>query len=142
MSNVSFEVKGLKELNAKLKSIGPFVRDKVLSSAVNSGAQIIKRDAIARAPLDTGTLKRSIYVKRISERGNNEAAYIVGVRKGKKFRKKNQDAFYWTFVEFGTKHFAAMPFLRPAFEANKEAALDKIKKTLAVGVDKFAAKKP
>lgn len=34
------------------------------------------------------------------------------------------DAYYWLFVEFGTAKMPARPFLRPAFEASKERAVD------------------
>jgi HK97 gp10 family phage protein len=48
---------------------------------------------------------------------------------GKK-RDVDRDSFYWKFLEFGTNKMAARPFLRPAFEANKEGAIEAIGKSL------------
>jgi len=44
------------------------------------------------------------------------------------------DVYYWRFVEFGTAKMAARPFLRPAFEAQKQNALEVFQTVLADGV--------
>lgn len=133
---VKAEIHGLEELNRKLRALGPFIRGRVLGGAVNAGAQVIRKAAVENAPIDSGRLKEAVFVKRMTDRNFPNAQYIVGVRSGKRMKKSGKDAFYWKFVEFGTKHMAARPFLVPAFDTRKEEAADKIKDRLRDGIKK------
>lgn len=63
-------------------------------------AEMIRERAKFRAPVDTGALRRSITVVRAGK-----LRYVV---------KTGVD--YAGFVEFGTRHMAAQPFLGPALE--------------------------
>ena len=60
-------------------------------------------------------------------------------RVGKTYQTRGL-AYYWRFLEFGTSKLSAKPFLRPAFEAKKDAAVDAIKAKLAEAIEKTAAK--
>lgn len=141
-------VKGLRELSEALKELPQRIARNALRQSVAAGASIIRNDAKARAPVSTqapapgdplpGTLKRSILIKHVPERsGVSSQTFIVGVRSGKRYRNqgkkgnRSQDAYYWRWVEFGTVKMSARPFLRPAFEANKQAAVDAIAQYLA-----------
>ncbi len=112
------------------------------------GAVVIRDEAKTRAPVSTtppapgdplpGTLKRSIVIKHDKDRSSlTSQTYVVAVRHGKKYRNqgkkgnRSQDAYYWRWVEFGTVKMAARPFMRPAFEAQKEAAVQEIARVLA-----------
>src|SRR5574337_1230655 len=72
--------------------------------------------------------------------------FFVGVRKGKKYRNQGKsgnlsmDAYYASWVEFGTSKMAARPFMRPGFEAKKNAAVEAIKDYLAKRIPEEAAK--
>jgi len=46
------------------------------------------------------------------------------------------DFFYAHFIEFGTAKMAAKPFMRPAFDTNKERAVEVMKTTLAKGIER------
>jgi HK97 gp10 family phage protein len=152
-------VKGLRALSEALKELPRRIARNALRQSVAAGAAIIRHDAKSRAPIATappapgdplpGTLKRSIYTKHIPERsGVDSQTYVVGVRQGKKYRKqgkkgnRSQDAYYWRWVEFGTIKMSARPFLRPAFEANKEAAIKAIAAYLARRIPEEAANLP
>lgn len=63
-------------------------------------AQELRTEAVKAAPVDTGRLRQSIGVKQIG-RGH----YRVGT-----------NVKYAPFVEFGTRHTRAQPFMRPAAE--------------------------
>ena len=130
---------GFKELAEALKKLGPKVAKNGLRRATSAGAAIVRNDARKRAPVDTGEMKRDIMMKREKDvRGGDTtgAVYTVFVRSGKKSRlagkarNVERDSYYWKFVEFGTAKMPARPFLRPAFEANKEAAVEAIGKSL------------
>jgi HK97 gp10 family phage protein len=63
--------------------------------------------------------------------------FFVTVRHGKKYRKQgkkgtlSQDAWYWRFLEFGTRKMRAQPFLRPALEAKRREAVQAMKDRLS-----------
>ncbi len=132
----SQHVKGLSDLVAAMNGLPDKVRVNGLRRAVSSGAVIVRNDARARAPVDTGEMRKDIQVKRERVPDAYVATYSVHVRSGKRSRLSgrardvDKDSFYWKFVEFGTAKMAAQPFLRPAFEAKKQEAADKIISTL------------
>ena len=102
---------------------------------------------IATAPLGgdqppPGTLKRSIIMKQIPEQSDaQKQVFFVAVRHGKKYRNQgkrgnlSQDAWYWRFLEFGTRKMAARPFLRPALESRRREAVDAIKQRLSERIE-------
>ena len=141
-------IKGLSELSAALKELPNRIARNALRQSVARGAVVIRDEAKARAPVSTtppapgdplpGTLKRSIVIKHDKDRSSlTSQTYVVAVRHGKKYRNqgkkgnRSQDAYYWRWVEFGTVKMAARPFMRPAFEAQKEAAVQEIARVLA-----------
>src|SRR5450830_714100 len=123
-----------------MKELPDRIAKNVLRGSVAAGAAVIRNEAKARAPVYTGsvsaghpppgTLKRAIYQKQIPERSSNiQQTFFVGVRKGKKYQKqgkngdKSQDAFYASWVEFGTSKQPGHPYMRPAYEGKKSAAV-------------------
>lgn len=127
---VSVQVMGLKEVEKKMRSLGPDIARKALRGALAAGAKVIKQDVIARAPVDTGRVRRAVYVKRMTKTGPLKENFIVGVRNGKELQKRDLDAWYWKFSEFGTKFMSRQSFVAPAFESKKNAALDRIREVL------------
>ena len=139
-SAMSVEVTGLKELAEKLAQMGPRLERNGLRAAVSAGAEVIRKEARARAPVATGTLRRAFYKKQIREQsGQKQQTFFVGVRSGKRYAPKGQDAYYWRFQEFGTAKMPARPFLRPAFESKKNEAVEAMKKKLRDRIEQLAA---
>lgn len=158
MANASMRIEGLADLQRALKELPERLQKKALATAVAKGARVIGRDAQSRVPVlkkfdsrrTPGLLKRLIRVSR-GVRRTTEAAAFVSVRRmnrkqiarfkaktGYKGADNPFDPFYWRFVEFGTSKMAAQPFLRPAFEAQKELAARTIGDELAVAIEKEA----
>lgn len=155
--SISFTVEGLKELDRLLRALPEKVAGNALATAVSAGARVIRDEAIARAPVDTGALKSQIFTKRLRSSSAAEKMSIVGVRGGlakyantKKNRRSGKagqayktdgKTFYWKFIEFGTSKMAAKPFLRPAFDAKEHEAVkamtdkldERIQKAIAEG---------
>lgn len=157
------QVLGLQQLNRALLQIVPeHFRSPVLQKALLAGAKPIVSNAEARAPRRTGTLAAAIfsYKDRKGSTATFESRFLA-VRSGKKTLKGHDDAAYWRFIEFGRGEvvvkkakvlgtpasgffgksvaaYPAHPFLRPAFESNKEAALLEITKVLAAELDSAA----
>jgi hypothetical protein len=115
-----------------------------------------------------GTLRRSIITKFIKEQSTYyRRVYFVTVRHGKKYQKQgkkgnlSQDAYYWKWVEFGHYYVArasgktaraprrrdavaagkfvpAQPFMRPAFQAKRQTAVDAITEKLRANIERHA----
>jgi len=74
---------------------------KLAAEAVESAALQTEALAKAAAPVDTGFLRSSIQ----AEKGDSDLTWEVGVT-----------AEYGIFLEYGTVHMAARPYLTPAVE--------------------------
>jgi HK97 gp10 family phage protein len=128
---ISLKAKGFSELESTLRRLPVRLARRSLSSAVGAAATVVAAEARRRAPVDTGRLRSNIYRFKLRGRQTDHSvAYGVSVRtKGKSGTAKN--AFYWRFVEFGTRFVRARPFLRPGFEASKGRAVAKMREQLA-----------
>lgn len=139
---INTEITGLAELRQTLAALPDALKSRALKGMVATGASIIKNEAIAKAPMYTGavskghpppgTLKSAIYQTRLTQFCTPvEEVWKVDVRKGKRYQSQkrggaevNVDAYYASWVEYGTVKMGARPFMRPAFEAKKEAAVN------------------
>lgn len=165
-NTINLKLIGVKELEDKLKGLGPKVAKRILRGAVQSGANPIVKAARAKVPVRFGLLKKCLGVKTKTYK-NGTVASIIGPRWG--FRQtvdgQPQDpGNYAHLVEFGTaahmihaypgkvlkvgdKGFAyfvrnpgtkAHPFLRPAMDENKFTAIVNIRERLAKGIEREA----
>ena len=152
MVDLSLKVLGLKELSSQLDALPLRVAQRILGKAVSAGARIVREEAIARAPVDTGALRSQIFTKRERSESAYEKTTIVGVknglarygntaanrrmnRAGKEY-KVDGKTFYWKFLEFGTHKMKAHPFLRPAFDEKQWEAVRVIQESLEKNLDK------
>jgi HK97 gp10 family phage protein len=162
MAKTTVQIEGLADLKRRLEALPKEVGAKgggPARAALFRGAKVIRDQAIANAPRETGFLISQIAALRSRNPriyGATEM-YSVGVKLGKARRyantKRNRgkqrvgktynvegNAFYWRFIEFGTEKRGATPFLRPAFESRKEDALDTIVRELGAGIDRAVRK--
>lgn len=147
-----FKVDGLAELAKALRELPDRVAKNGLRVSVYAGAKVIRDEARMRAPKAAevlgpnqpppGTLKRSVIMKQIPELSSlTRQTFFVTVRHGKKYRKQgkkgnlSQDAWYWRFVEFGTRKMRARPFLRTALEAKRREAVQAMKDRLSERIE-------
>jgi HK97 gp10 family phage protein len=136
-TKATVKIEGLRELGLALKELDSRVQKRIARSATAAGARVIASEARARVPVNTGNVKKNIRTANLKpiQPGLQESA--VGVRvKG----KTKESAFYWTFLEFGTAKMPAKPFIRPAFEAKKQEAAERMKEQLQKRIDAEAAK--
>lgn len=136
-------ISGVHELSRFLRELPKKTIKKALKSAVNAGAEPIKKAARRLAPKDTGTLKKAVAKKvKVYPSGNavavigaNRAVRVPSTRKGK---KEFVPANYIHLIEYGTKPHAqpkhwlfkaqghpgakANNFLERAYDANKNQA--------------------
>jgi len=136
---------GFAEMAKKLRDFGPRVGRKHLRASTSKGAAVIKKKARALARVDTGEMRKDIQQKREKTQGDHIASYSVYTRSGKrsrlsgKARNVDKDSFYWKFLEFGTAKMEAKPFMVPAYETEKENAVDEIGNELGKRIQQEAA---
>ncbi len=135
---LTVEITGLKELERKMIALGPKISRKALKSALVAGAKVIQEVAQQRAPVKSGRLRRAMYVKRINKPNPYAENVIFGVRHGSKMQKRDLDAYYWSFLEFGTKYIKAMAFVRNAFKIAKLRAVERVKEVLTKKITALA----
>lgn len=135
-------ITGMPELLRRLRSMPEAIQTKVARGAVATAAAVIKNEAILRAPYYSGpvgknhpppgTLRNAIYQMRITaESTPTLETWLVSARKGNKAAEKGMDAYYASWVEYGTVKMSARPFMRPAFESKKEAAVEAMRGYIA-----------
>lgn len=137
MAKTTVRVEGLQELQRRLRALGAEIEQRIAFGAVLAGANLIKKEAIALAPVAAGNLKRNIVNKRVPK-GQRQmtAEYVVTVR-GKE--KHDFASRYGAIQEFGSVKQPPQPFMRPAFEREKGFAVAKIKEVLLKRIAKAEA---
>lgn len=98
---------GLPQLQAKLRAL-PVIADRAAKVGRGQGANRVAAEAQSRVPVRTGATRASIAV---TVAGEGEAVVA------------SQAA---VFLEFGTVHMAAQPFLVPAFEQERDQVVEDI----------------
>lgn len=142
----SVKLQGANAFKSTLRKMSKGVRGAVVREAARSGGALLKQEIKSRAPVRAsggfkksgkgqlrrpGFLKRSIGMDVKSK--PSEARAKIGPKKL---------AFYALFVEYGTKHAPAHPFMRPAFDSKSIAAGDKSISVFVKFLAKFNRKFP
>lgn len=149
------QVEGLQELDRKLKAIAEEYGDKAakspIRSALRKAGKVLQQRAQQRVRVKTGTLKENIIVtnERKPRLGQLEVKVTVRSKaKGYKDNARNRrngrigksykdygPLYYARFLEFGTSHQPAYPFLRPAFEESKSSLPNMIRDDLSAAIE-------
>lgn len=145
-------ITGAREMEAVLRQLPQHIAKQALTKALRAAAEPILDEARALAPVgqeskgrvrlrttrrgkvaiaNYGKLKLSLRIATVPASQTPHSA-TVAVSVGK--------AFWGLFVEFGTRFMSARPFLRPAFEAKKTEALNRLGKALGDEIEKAATK--
>lgn len=108
----SAQFEGLDFVKHQLKGFLPRESKAILRRATAKIAATVRNDIRRQAPRKSGTLRKAIKSRR--RRGSrNTIEAAVFITHG---RDAKHDAFYWRFLEHGTKDHSATPFIGPAFE--------------------------
>lgn len=139
---------GTKELQEDLKQLKKLLSYvKVMSRAARTAFRPVLDSARAKAPVDTGLLRRRIKMRTVAPPGG-EPVVAVGLVLGKHPKslrgKTRAEARNWAWYEKGipSRGIAPQPFLRPALDANREQVVKLFKEMLAKEIEKaFRGKK-
>lgn len=104
-------------MRRRIQAVGRIVDGPALENAVRAGADPIKEEAASKAP---ESVAREMMVE-ISRTGSNEVRADIG---------PSDVAWHAGFVELGTRNNAAKPFLRPAFDQERDRTIREIGRNL------------
>lgn len=128
-----FKIEGLRELDQAMVSLGKVAAKNVARRTLKKAAEPIRNAAAQGAPEETGDLIKSVSVSTRNPRKNRKVSPIeVHVGPGRMPRAHLQ--------EFGSRHHAAQPFMRPAWDGNKAKALGIIRDELATEIKAAAGR--
>lgn len=140
------QVQGLKELQVAMRDLPRKLQRSTIQKALRAAALPMRDDARSRVPVNTGAVRRQIVVQRsrLFTGKNGIFGVVLRVRAiNKRMRAKGvADPFYWKFLEFGTSKMPAQPFMRPAFEGNKQRALDVLTSSIRTGIEAIVKELP
>lgn len=130
MIDTRLDFSGLLDLSDDLNALSKAENRKVMRDATRAAATVFKDEAVKRAPVRTGKLKKNIVVMTQRDRNGNisSGVHIRGTnpRTGGSdttMKANNpRNAFYWRFLELGTSTQAPVPFVRPAYDSRQEDA--------------------
>lgn len=136
---VTVSLAGMAELERKFKELAKAARGEILAKAVEEASRIMVAKAKELAPVRTTELARK------PKPGNLRRAIRSATPEIKPYSatggvEVGPGAFYWKFVERGTKSRSAKPFLRPAVELTKREAGQKAREVIRAEILKAAAK--
>ena len=150
--SVEVQIHGIDELNRKLKLLTSSKAAKRIARKAARQAMNIVRDAArvnAKTIDDPETVEKiwkNITVSGGKTRNQNEIVMRVGVRGGASFSNKNPpkvsggDTRHWRWIEYGSAHNVAVPFMRPALNNNIQEVTNKFSSVFEAELDKELAK--
>jgi HK97 gp10 family phage protein len=143
---VSIRIRGAREVLEAMQQLPRKLDRRLLNRGLLAGARLTRDEAKRLAPVlqgidrrrRPGMLRNAIRAAAVRPAHHAATVWVrvrgLTRRQIASFRRKSgragalnpNDPFYWRFVEFGTSRMAAKPFLRPAFETTKHAAVAEI----------------
>jgi HK97 gp10 family phage protein len=149
MIETSIDFSALNSIARDLEMLSKAENNKVLRDATRAGAQVIREEVIAKAPVKTGKTRKNVVVVTQKSRRRGEISSGVHIR-GVNPLTGNSDtsmrasdpknAFYWRFVELGTVNAPAHPFVRPAYDAREAEAAQAVINQANAAIDKVLTK--
>lgn len=159
---MKISLQGARDLDRALSDLTRAAAKGVARRALKKAAEPMRAAAEGDAPERKGKLKAAIQTSGRAKGGNAGAqAFGAALRAGMSSADARQaaraanreasgsvilymgvtsDVGQGVLQEFGTAHHAAQPFMRPAWDANKQGALQTIMDELRIEIDKSVAR--
>jgi len=149
-------LQGLDDVLRKLKELPPEIVSKrggPVAAALRKGGNVIQKEAkanirkVTQRTEDSGyestkTLEKAVVVRRDPnpKRSGANERYRVLISRKKYEGRETKAVATGRYLEYGTEHQAAEPWMTPAFMSSKEKALVTVVDELNKGVDRAIAK--
>lgn len=157
----TFNVEGLRELDAALGELPKATARNVLRRVLTSAAEPMADDARNLAPVDDGQLRDSISISTkvkhkagssefaaVLRGGGSKAEAVQAMRDARRAAGGGSfaevhvgpsvEAPHAHLQEFGTQHHSMQPYMRPAWERNKGGLMPSIRTDLWAEIEKAA----
>ena len=154
------EIIGIGELVKNFKMLNSDIVKKTSLRMVATAGGVLRKESKRIAQEEglkkTGALIRNIAIKKERNADPGTTQYNLGVRhgrhlgNGKKVEKylalnktgrivnrRENDPFYWRFLEFGTKHISASRFLQRSLENKRQEAIKAMNDRLLKEIEKY-----
>jgi HK97 gp10 family phage protein len=147
VTDIKFSLTGFEDLKRTLEELNTESATKVGTVATREGAKMVKDALVQAAPVGTepttktrrtksgklvtfdyGRLKDNIRIRKLKGSNQHQIKFAVGIG----------SAFWGLFSEFGSRHQAAKPWLRPAFDVVGPRVIQEIGRLLGVGITREA----
>lgn len=149
-SQTSVDMRGLEGVVQKMKTLPGKLQRSGLRKAARRAMNIVRDAAKANAkalddPKTAEKVWKNIATQESAKRSRQEGGVVmrVGVRGGAGSNQHSKEAAgnpggdtrHWRYIEFGTEHTPAAPFMRPAFQSNVQSVTDKFASELMKEID-------
>lgn len=141
---LTVKLEGFAELEQALKQLGKQATQKAsLRRALKKAAQPLADLARGKAPVDTGALQQSVIVgaklngrqAKLHRRMFRDDRSSVELFVGPSYLL-GDGGRHGHLLEFGTVNIAPQPFMRPAWQQDQRAMLDRLRAEIAIDIDK------
>lgn len=152
MIRATISMQGLAELKKRLEALKGADTAVPIRAALRGMGNHLKKEIIAAAPYD-GKSPDDVHIRENVQVGRSRRAsgpgrevVTVGIKYGKRTLKNGKEvksegaAFYWKFLEFGTSHQSASPFIRPTFEESRAQLTVTFEKEMAKSIKRLERK--
>jgi HK97 gp10 family phage protein len=119
MADFGIEIPRLAEVIKAFEDLDKRARSNALRAALRAATQPVLAAAKAKAPVDTGRLRKSLATTVSTKQGRSHAA--IGLKQS----IMGNSGWYGRMIETGTAKMPARPYLRPAFDESAGAALER-----------------
>lgn len=130
---MGMKVEGADKVIRKLKNLENKVQNKITRKALRAGAKVIQKAEKAKAPVDSGRLKRSIKVRAMKRKKGR-----IGVNVIMRASDFSGVKFYGNFVIFGfkrgEKQIPANNYPKEATEASGEEAKSSVVNEMSTSI--------
>lgn len=133
MVDIAIDLSGDKELRRQLAKAGSRGVKRAARTATGRSMTAVARAARRLAPKDEGVLRKSIG-KRTKTTRSGDVSTIVGPRSGNWLRAHGRPANLASLLEYGTRHQAPQPFIRPAFDGQRGNVSTTFRRVLAAAL--------
>ena len=137
--NLTMKVEGLDELNRRLNRLESKQMKKTVRSAAMFATSPMLKKMKSKVPVADGPLKKSLGRQSRFFRRGQIFSMRIGIR-SKQSPDGSWPSVYGPMIENGTLKMAAQPFMRPAFDENYRATIDRFGQSLGEKVEQLAEK--
>jgi HK97 gp10 family phage protein len=133
VSRAKIVITGVKEVDARLRALGPKLANKIARKALRDEMKAMKADVAANTPVDSGATAASVKLQ-AGKRSRSRVSVEVVMYDG----TAEDGRYISAFLEFGTSEMEGAGMFRRAYDANKDVVREGIIQRVKEGIEKEA----